>query len=56
MRRVYNIYSEYKEIRLVGKIHEDSKGNMIVEVLVPDEYNFFPVDLLGIFRDWEKSG
>lgn len=51
--RIYNIYSEYEDTRLVGKIHEDNKGNMQVEVLVPYEYNYFPPDLLGINRDWE---
>ena len=53
--RVYYIYSEYEEgePKLVGKIHEDSEGNLKVEVLVPYEYNYFPPDLLGIYRDWE---
>lgn len=55
MRRIYNIYSEYEETKLVGKIHEDNTGNMVVEVLVPYEYNYFPPDLLGIFRDWERD-
>ena len=55
MERIYNIYSEYKDLRLVGKIHEDNKGAMFVEVLVPDEYNYFPIDLLGPHRDWERD-
>ena len=56
MKRVYNIYSEYEpEVKLVGKIHEDERKNLIVEVLVPDDYNCFPPDLLGLNRDWEKD-
>lgn len=53
MKRIYNIYSEYEGLRLVGKIHEDENENLTVEVLVPIEYNYFPIDLLGPHRDWE---
>lgn len=53
MKRIYNIYSEYEDLRLVGKIHEDEDENLRVEVLVPMEYNYFPIDLLGPHRNWE---
>lgn len=33
-KRIYNIYSEYGDLRLVGKIHEDENENLRVEVLV----------------------
>lgn len=58
MTRVYKVYSEYEskeKPKLVAKIHEDEKENLLVEVLVPDDYNCFPPDLLGLNRDWEKD-
>lgn len=55
MERIYNIYSEYDELRLVAKIHEDKNENLVTEVLVPYEYKYFPIDLLGVNRDWDVN-
>jgi hypothetical protein len=56
MSKVYEIYSEYeKDTKLVGKIHCNKEDKMYIEEFVPLDYNYFPVDLLGIYRDWERD-
>jgi hypothetical protein len=52
----YVIHSEYnKTDDIVGIIHCDSNCHYKVEVLVPKERHDFPVDLLGINRDWGEE-
>lgn len=57
MGKEYRIYSDYvKKHDLVGIIHCTLQENLEwyyrVEILVPPERLDFPIDLLGVNRDW----